>query len=612
MYRSSSGRGRSNVRRWQTGAVVGVTIAVVGVGLGVASAGETVPTVNCPQVGIGVAVPAQQLADVQRNLELLNTQIAEANQRLRSTVGQGGANFIQNAILGPLKDKRFATINRIETAIGRNAAKLDLNAEGLSACTLNKGGGSSTKQSTALPAAGASAGGATAAVSTVKCPQVRITVAVPTQQRADVDRNLALLNTQIAEANQRLRSTVGQGGVNFIQNAILGPLKDKRFATINRIETAIGRNAAKPDLNAEGLSACTLDAAAAPAASPTTKAPTTTAPTGKAPAPTSKAPAPAEPVAAVPTGSPVALNGQLSVCGVNLCNQAGKAIQLRGMSSHGLQFFPNCVNGNSLAALRNDWKADFIRLSMYVQEGGLATDPTGFTNKVNGLVDNATALGLYVIVDFHILTPGDPNFNLALSKTFFANVTAKHAGNTNVLYEVANEPNSVSWDGIKSYADQVIPVIRKNSPNSVVLVGTRGFSSLGLTDGADEREILADPVAFKNVMYTFHFYAASHGADRRAVVARAAKELPLFVSEFGSQTFTGDGANDFTSTTAWLDLLKANKISYGMWSFSDGRESNSVFKQGTCAGSTFAGTGVLTEAGRYLRSRILTGVGNPN
>jgi endoglucanase len=404
-----------------------------------------------------------------------------------------------------------------------------------------------------------------------------------------------------------LRTTVGQGGARFIDNAILGPLKDKRFATINRIETAIGRNAPKPNLNAEGLSACKLNKTSAPAASksPAVKASVTAAPT-------TRAPAPPQPDVKAPAGSPVALNGQLSVCGVRLCNQSGTAIQLRGMSSHGLQFFPNCVNANSLAALRNDWKADFIRLSMYVQEGGLASDPTGFTDKVNGLVDEATKLGLYAVVDFHILTPGDPNFNLGLAKTFFANVTAKHAGSNNVLYEIANEPNGVSWDAIKSYADQVIPVVRKNSPNSVVLVGTRGFSSLGLTDGSDEKEILADPVDFKNVMYTFHFYAASHGADRRAVVARAAKELPLFVSEFGSQTFTGDGTNDFTSTNAWLDLFKANKISYGMWSFSDGRESNSVFKQGTCAGTTFAGTSVLTEAGRYIRSRILTGVGNPN
>jgi endoglucanase len=321
--------------------------------------------------------------------------------------------------------------------------------------------------------------------------------------------------------------------------------------------------------------------------------------------------APAETLAG-PAGSPTAVNGQLSVCGVQLCNQAGAAIQLRGMSSHGLQFFPNCVNATSLAALRTDWNADFIRLSMYAQQGGLESDPTGFTNKVNGLVDEATELGLYVIVDFHILRPGDPNVNLDLARTFLANVSAEHAANDNVIYEIANEPNGVSWDGIKTYADQVIPVIRENSPNSVVVVGTRGFSSLGLAERSDETEIINDPVAFKNVMYTFHFYAASHGADRRAAVARAAQSLPLFVTEFGTQTVTGDGDNDFTSTTAWLDLLKTNKISYAMWSLSDGQDTNSAFIEGTCAGDNFAGNGVLSESGRYIRSRILTGVGNPN
>ena len=79
---------------------------------------------------------------------------------------------------------------------------------------------------------------------------------------------------------------------------------------------------------------------------------------------------------AAPAGSPVAVNGALSVCGVNLCNQAGEAIQLRGMSSHGIQFFPKCLNPASLAALRNDWKADFVRIAMYVQEGGYETNPS--------------------------------------------------------------------------------------------------------------------------------------------------------------------------------------------------------------------------------------------
>jgi endoglucanase len=96
------------------------------------------------------------------------------------------------------------------------------------------------------------------------------------------------------------------------------------------------------------------------------------------------------------------------------------------------------------------------------------------------------------------------------------------------------------------------------------------------------------------------------------VVARAAASLPLFVSEFGTQTFTGDGANDLASTTEWLDLLKSLKIGYAMWSFSDGRETNSAFQQGTCAGTEYEGADVLTESGRYIRSRILTGVGTTN
>ena len=138
MYRSRFNKSRTNARRWQIAAVAGVAVAIAGVGLGVASAAEAVPTVNCPTVKINVAVPSQAAAEVQQNLTLLNTQISEANTRLKNTVGEGGPAFIQNAILGPLADKRFATINRIETAIGRNAAKPNLNAEGLKTCTLNQ------------------------------------------------------------------------------------------------------------------------------------------------------------------------------------------------------------------------------------------------------------------------------------------------------------------------------------------------------------------------------------------------------------------------------------------------------------------------------------------
>ncbi|BFU44093.1 hypothetical protein [Krasilnikovia sp. MM14-A1004] len=265
---------RTNTRRWQIAGVAAVAVAMVGVGLGVAAADETAaPTVNCPAVaGKLPAVPAQARAEIARNLALLNTQIAEANRRLVTSRGEGGPNFVQNAILGPLKDKRVATINRMATAIGRNAPRPQLDVQGLAACSLNQGGGASAAEPTAVPTqvAGnaASGGGATP---TVNCPAIAGKLpAVPAQAGAEIARNLALLNTQIAEANRRLVTSRGEGGPNFVQNAILGPLKDKRVATINRMATAIGRNAPRPQLDVQGLAACSLNqGGGASAAEPT-------------------------------------------------------------------------------------------------------------------------------------------------------------------------------------------------------------------------------------------------------------------------------------------------------------------------------------------------------
>ncbi|WP_109001735.1 hypothetical protein [Streptomyces rishiriensis] len=235
-------------------------------------------TIVCPDVTSKLpAIPASAKAEVDRNLALLQTQIQEANTRLQNTVGQGGPNFVQNAILGPLKDKRISTVNRIATAIGRTAAK-PTGLDALAPCALNGGGA-------AAPAAGnngnagnnanngnagnnnagnngnnnAGNAGNAGAVGTITCPDVASQLpAVPASAKAEVDRNLALLQTQINEANTRLKNTVGQGGPNFVQNAILGPLQGKRESTIDRIAISIGRKGTKPQgLNV--LAACTLN-----------------------------------------------------------------------------------------------------------------------------------------------------------------------------------------------------------------------------------------------------------------------------------------------------------------------------------------------------------------
>ncbi|WP_279328263.1 hypothetical protein, partial [Streptomyces sp. OS603R] len=235
--------------------------------------------VSCPDVASQLpAIPASAQAEVDRNLALLDQQITEANKRLADTVGQGGPNFVQNAILGPLEDKRVATVNRIATAIGRTADR-PAGLDALAACSLDaqgdpavpgqeETGGTATSAPPAGDAgddegagggdAGAGQDGDASGVGTISCPDVASQLpAIPASAQAEVDRNLALLDQQITEANKRLADTVGQGGPNFVQNAILGPLEDKRVATVNRIATAIGRTADRP-AGLDSLAACTL------------------------------------------------------------------------------------------------------------------------------------------------------------------------------------------------------------------------------------------------------------------------------------------------------------------------------------------------------------------
>lgn len=267
--------GRAGNRRWRAPVTIGVAVAALAAGgLGVALADTGSPkaaaaSIVCPGVADQLpAIPARAQAEVDRNLALLEKQIDEANARLASSAGQGGVNFVQNAILGPLKDKRVSTIDRIAISIGRAGTK-PTGLDRLATCSLSTDAAPPAAEPAAPPAeeaeepAAPPAGEeaeepAAPAAGAISCPDVAGRLpAIPAQAQAEVNRNLALLNTQIAEANRRLETSVGQGGVNFVQNAILGPLEDKRFATINRIATAIGRNAARP-AGLDALAPCAL------------------------------------------------------------------------------------------------------------------------------------------------------------------------------------------------------------------------------------------------------------------------------------------------------------------------------------------------------------------
>ena len=292
------------------------------------------------------------------------------------------------------------------------------------------------------------------------------------------------------------------------------------------------------------------------------------------------------------------VTGALHVEGTKLCGSGGEAVQLRGISTHGLAWFPDYINGDCFAQLHSEWKANVMRLAMYTAEnGGYCTD--GDKEYLKGLIRDgvryATEQDMYVIIDWHILSDNNPNIHLEEAKAFFAEISAEYADADNVLYEICNEPNGgTGWADIKSYAQEVIPVIRANDKKAVIIVGTPNWSQF--VDQA-----AADPITgYDNLMYTLHFYAATHKDDLRGKMAAAIDAgLPIFVTEYGICDASGNGAVDIEQANQWVDLMDQYGVSYVAWNLSNKDESSAMLLSSCGKVSGFTQED-LSEAGKWL------------
>lgn len=291
-------------------------------------------------------------------------------------------------------------------------------------------------------------------------------------------------------------------------------------------------------------------------------------------------------------------NGALSVKGTQLVDEKGQAVQLRGTSTHGIAWFPDFVNQDAVTQLSKDWGANLFRIAMYTDEnGGYCTD--GDKEKLKALVTDgveyAKQADMYVIVDWHILHDSNPLTHKAEALQFFREMTEKLKGEKHVLYEICNEPNSgCSWEDIKTYANEVIPVIRENAPEAVILVGTPTWSQ-------EIEKPQNDPITgYDNIMYTLHFYAATHKEDLRSKMVNAVEAgTPVFVSEYGLCDASGNGGNDLGQAQSWIDTMDQHGISYAVWSFCNKEETSALIASSCRKTSDFTRED-LSESGKWI------------
>ncbi len=282
----------------------------------------------------------------------------------------------------------------------------------------------------------------------------------------------------------------------------------------------------------------------------------------------------------------------------------GQKVNLRGASTHGMHWgeMTPYVNKAAFQSLRDEWGVNTVRLVNYVTQGGYTQGSKDKLDKAtqNG-VSYAKDLGMYAIVDWHVHDSGtaDPWSNIDDAKAFFKKYATMYKDYDNVIFEICNEPVNVKWykDGKKdlyAYAKTITKVIRDCGSNAIIVCGTNTWSQ-------DVDEVAGHTIDDGNVMYTFHFYAATHKDSLRQKVTKAYNAgIPIFVTEFGTCDASGAGGYDFDSADTWINLLDKYGIPYCNWSLCNKAEAASMLKS-SCKKTDGGWVGSdLTRSGTWL------------
>lgn len=296
--------------------------------------------------------------------------------------------------------------------------------------------------------------------------------------------------------------------------------------------------------------------------------------------------------------TPVGKHGKLSVEGTKIVDKNKQEFQLKGVSTHSIAIYSQYINEETFKEMRDNWNINVIRIAMY------SNPNDGYTkelhSKVKEAVNYATDLGLYVIIDWHILQDNNPNTYKNEAISFFEEMANEFKNNKNVLYEICNEPNGdVTWDkDIKPYAEEVISKIRAIDTNAIIIVGTPKWSQ-------DVDIVANNPITdYENIMYTLHFYAATHKDELRKKLKIAhEKGLPIFVTEFGISDASGNGTISQEEGDKWIELLNSYNISWVCWNLSNKNETSAILNS-NCNKTTDFQESDFSQQGKWLLKKL--------
>ena len=279
---------------------------------------------------------------------------------------------------------------------------------------------------------------------------------------------------------------------------------------------------------------------------------------------------------------------------------------LSSYSEHyqGTDTFKYYLNSESIKSLKS-WGVNVIRFGLEIEQVQNTETLQDFLDTVDLLIEN----DIYVLI---VLWNNESiNENISIAEEYFEIIAEKYADSPNILYEIANEPDSTTeWIEIRDYSNTIIPIIRNHSNDSIIIIPNPRW------DNRPDLVNLSELCETSNIMTSYHMYVGNGLTKENMDYLQEAinNKIPVFVTEWGTTLNTGNDGFYEDYSNAFVKIMDNLKLSWCNFHISDfnfregeGRgeaEYSGIVKHSQWNNSL--SDDILTASGKYIKS-ILQG-----
>lgn len=299
-----------------------------------------------------------------------------------------------------------------------------------------------------------------------------------------------------------------------------------------------------------------------------------------------------------PTGE-VAIHGKLRKVGKYLVDKNGRQMEIRGVGTHHLLQYTNLHTYDAINSLKS-YGVNCLRICAYLEDWdfassdgeiayGYVSHPTETKAEIEKLIDICVSLGMYILLDWHVLGNGTNGqsaptgaaaFHQTEAEEFFTYFSSKYANLPNMMYELANEPYKSTYAQCVSFVTAIRNIITANVDDPIMVMN--GPSANGASTMYDNLR----NAGITDVFVSNHQYGQNQVTN---YTNQWNNNYPLFNTEWGNSSSSGDGAGSDANAIAMLEWHHTYGVPHAVWKYTDQTMATSLLKNlGTINSSTYA------------------------